>query len=58
VRQTLLSPILLVVLDPPGVLVTTKTGICCNECRNLTCMEKSSGFCNISSEADVGVAKI
>ena len=31
-------------------LVTTKTGICCNKCKNLTRMEKSSGFCNISGD--------
>ena len=29
-RQNLLSPVLLVVSDPPGILVTTKTGGCYN----------------------------
>ena len=48
VRQTLLSSVLLVVSGSPGVLVTTKTGGCCNKSRNPTCMEKSSVFCNIS----------
>jgi len=45
------------------VLVTTKTGVSCNESRNPSYMEKSSGFCNISgdiflftSKADVGMA--
>jgi len=50
--------ILLVVSRSPS---SFSSGICCNECRNPTSMEKSSGFCNISgdiflftSELDVG----
>ena len=49
VRQTLLSPVLLVVSGSPSGSVTAKTGVCCNESRNPTSMERSSGFCNISS---------
>ena len=66
-RTSLLSPVLLVVSGSPSslVIVTTKTGVCCNKSINCTSMEKSFRFCIISgniflftSEADAGMAKI
>ena len=51
--------ILLIVSGSPS---SFSSGICYNECRNPTSVEKSSGFCNISgdiflfaSEVDVGI---
>jgi len=37
-------------VDAPGVLVTTKTGVCCSESRNPTSVEKFSRLCNISGD--------